>query len=116
MVGLEDQDTSDRLRVALAEASAEIEQLKEMIRVLREELEAQEEEHQVALQGQKWSEADERRQLQATIRALREELEASGIAHAASEQEAARLHQDEVRHLQATIRVLRDRLERTDGD
>jgi len=70
----------------------------------------------VALQGQKWSEADERRQLQATIRALREELEASGIAHAASEQEAARLHQDEVRHLQATIRVLRDRLERTDGD
>ena len=40
MVGLEDQDTSDRLRVALAEASAEIEQLKEMIRVLREELEA----------------------------------------------------------------------------
>jgi len=72
---LAQREAQDRLQAALAQASAEGEQLKAMITTLREELEAQRQRHLEATQEQKQLAADEVRQLQAMIQEMRDELE-----------------------------------------
>ena len=113
---LEEQDVRDRLRLELIEAGAEVDQLKETIRALRDELEAQAHGHERALQEQRQAAVDEGRQLQATIEALRDELEAAAAAHAADASVAEQHHEVELRELQSTIQNLRERLEASDGD
>lgn len=115
-VGVENQDVQEPPRSALADALAESEQLKETIRALRAELEAREQEHQVALQDQTRSVVDERQQLEATITALRAQLEAAAAEHSVAAQEMKRAHRDEMSQLEATIRELRGRLEEKDGN
>jgi hypothetical protein len=56
---LAQREADDRLQAATAQASAEADQLKEMIATLREELEAQAHRHAEALQEQKQQGADE---------------------------------------------------------
>ena len=68
-------EADDRLQAAVAQASAEAEQLKAMITTLRQELEAQQQRHEEVLQQQKQRTADEVRQLQATIQTMRDEWE-----------------------------------------
>ena len=69
-------EAQERLQAAVAQASAEAEQLKAAITTMRAELEAQHARHLEAMQEQRQAAADEVRQLQATIQALREDLEA----------------------------------------
>ena len=69
-------EAQERLQAAVAQASAEADQLRAAITTMREELEAQHARHLEAMQEQRQLAADEIRQLQATIQALREELEA----------------------------------------